>query len=141
MTGWWNFSRRAIEALTAPADITANDRAVRDLARDSALGAALHDASRIVRRSWSDSRARAAAWTLRDALTPESAVQQFRIRGWMAVVAGATVLALNAVKPVPVGPLSSLVPSLVITAGMLVMLMAAPLARASADRRSRHNIS
>ncbi len=141
MMGWWNFTRLAIEALTARADVAGADRAVRDLARDSRLGKALHDASRIVRRSWSDSRLRTASVALAVTLAGTSDTQKFRLRGWIAVVSGATVLVLYAVKPVPVGPLSSLVPSLVIAAGVLLMLMAAPVARASADRRSRHKVS
>jgi hypothetical protein len=140
MMGWWTFTRSAIEALTAPIDVAATDRAVRDLARDSRLGAALHRASRIVRRSWTDSRLRAVA-ALAGTRAGGSAARAFRVRGWVAVVAGVTILGLHAVKPVPVGPLSSLVPSLVIVVGVLLMLMAAPVARASAGRESRHKAS
>jgi len=45
-------------------------------------------------------------------------------------------LTLTERGPVAAGPLSWLVPSLVIIAGVLVMLMAAPLARAASDRNS-----
>jgi hypothetical protein len=141
MMGWWTFTRSAIEALTAPVDTAAADRAVRDLARDSRLGAALHRASRIARRSWMDSRLRAAAAALAGTLAGRSAADAFRVRGWVAVVAGMTILGLYAVKPVPVGPLSSLVPSLVIVVGGLLILMAAAVARASADRHSRPKTS
>jgi hypothetical protein len=137
MMGWWTFTRSAIEALTAPVDVAATDRAVRDLARDSRLGAVLHRASWTVRRSWTDSRLRAAAAALAGTLAGRSAAHAFRLRGWVAVVAGMTILGLYAVKPVPVGPLSSLVPSLVIVVGVGLMLMAGPMARASADRHSR----
>jgi hypothetical protein len=135
------FTRSAIEALTAPVDVAATDRAVRNLARHSRLGAALHRASRIVRRSWTDSRPRAAAAALAGTLAGGSAAHAFRVRGWVAVVAGVTILGLYAVKPVPVGPLSSLVPSLVIVVGVMLMLMASPVARAGADRRPRPKAS
>jgi hypothetical protein len=138
--GWWYFTRSAIEALTAPVDTEAADRAVRDLARDSAIGGALHGASRVVRRSWAGSRLRAWGAALANALTLESPAQTLRVRGWIAVVAGAATLAFNAAKPIPVGPLSGFVPMLVIAGGVTVMLMAAPLARAAADR-SRHKRS
>jgi hypothetical protein len=138
---WWYFTRSAIEALTAPADADAADRAVRNLARDSVLGAALHGASHVVRRSWVDSRFRAWGAALLRALAQESPAQTLRVRAWIAVVAGAAALAFNALKPVPVGPLSTLVPGLVVSVGALVMVMAAPLTRAAADRRSRHTLS
>jgi hypothetical protein len=141
MTGWWYFTRSAIAALTAPADTAATDRAVRDLAHDSRIGDALHAASRAVRRSWDNSRLRVWGTALSQVLTPDSPAQAFRVRGWIAVVAGVAALAFNAAKPVPVGPLSGLVPLLVIAAGALVMLMASPFARAAAARRSRHNLS
>jgi hypothetical protein len=129
--GWWTFTRLAIEALTAPAaDATACDRAMEQLARTSRLGAALHRFSWIIRAAWRDSRARAAAMALRHQLAP------MRLRGWILVVAGATTMGLNAIKPVPAGPLSALLPSLVIAAGVLIMLMAGPLSRAVSNRTS-----
>ena len=142
MTGWWHFTRSAVNALTTrPDDVEATDRAVRDLASDSRLGVALHRASRLVRHSWAASRACVAASAVAGALAPESLVLTFRLRGWIAVVAGAVVFGLYAIKPVSVGPLSSLVPALAIAGGVLLMLIAAPVARASADRRSRHKAS
>ena len=129
--GWWRFTRLALEALTAPkADTASCDRAMEQLARDSALGGALHRMSWMIRAAWRESRTRALLAPRRAALTP------VRARGWMLIVAGATVLVLNALKPTPVGPLSALVPSLVIVAGALVMLMARPLERAILHRTS-----
>jgi hypothetical protein len=129
--GWWRFTRMALEALTAPkADTASCDRAMEQLARDSRLGGALHRGSWMVRAAWMHSRTRALLVPRLGELAP------IRVRGWMLIVAGATVLGLNALKPTPVGPLSSLVPSLVIVAGVLVMLMARPLARAILHRTS-----
>jgi hypothetical protein len=70
-------------------------------------------------------------------LTPAPEAAALRLRGWITVVAGITVLALNAVKPVPLGPRSWLLPSVAIAAALLAMCMAAPLARAIAERRAR----
>ena len=129
--GWWKFVRLALEALTEPkADVIACDRAMEQLARDSRLGAALHRASWIVRSAWRDSRARTAA---------EAAGSRFgpvRVRGWIVTVAGTTALGLNGVKPMSAGPLSWAVPSLVVAAGVLIMLLAGPLARALSHRNS-----
>ena len=129
--GWWRFTRLAIEALTAPkADTTACDRSMEQLARGSRLGAGMHRLSWIIRAAWRDSRARSVSTAIGDQLAP------MRIRGWVVVVAGATTMGLNAIKPVPAGPLSSLLPSLVIVAGVLIMLMAGPLSRAVSNRTS-----
>ena len=129
--GWWRFTRLALEALTkAPADAAECDRAMEQLARESRLGAAVHRVSWLVRTSWDGSRARSAAVALGGHLAP------MRIRGWFVVVVGATALAMNAMKPTPIGPLSWVLPAAVIAAGLVMMVMAAPLTRAIADRNS-----
>lgn len=129
--GWWRFTRLALEALTRPkADTASCDRAVEQLARDSRLGGALHRASFAIRAAWLNSRARAAATVLGRQLTG------WRVRGWLIAVAGATALGMNAIKPSPAGPLTWLLPSLVIAAGVVIMLIAAPLERALLNRTS-----
>jgi len=134
--GWWFFTRSAIEALTRPsADVDACDRAAEELARGSLIGGAVHHASTVMRDAWADSRARAAVISIARDLTPAPAASALRVRGWIAAVSGATILGLDAVKPVPVGPLAWLLPSLALAAGLLTMLMAAPLARAADHRR------
>ena len=123
--GWWRFTRLALEALTAPkADTVSCDRAMEQLARDSRLGGVMHRVSGMIRAAWSDSRARSAVAAAGRQLTG------LRVRGWVVVVTGATALGMNAIKPTPVGPLSWVLPSIVIVAGVAVMLMAGPLARA-----------
>jgi hypothetical protein len=129
--GWWRFARLALEALTdSNADAPACDRAMEQLARESRLGAALHRLSWIVRSAWRESRARSVLTTVGDQLRP------IRLRGWIIVVAGATALGLNAMKPVSAGPLSALLPSLIVAAGVVIMLMAGPLSRALSNRTS-----
>ena len=140
--GWWDFAVRAFTALTAPrADIDACDRAVERLARDSRAGGAVHHASVVIRRAWASSSFRAAACALVAQLTPSSSAVAWRVAGWMVSVIGATVLGLNALAPIPLGPLTWVVPSALVAAGMFVMASAGPLSRAAADRRLRHKVS
>ncbi len=136
--GWWLFTRSAIRALTEPsADAAACDRAMEALARQSAIGRVLHRCSVVIRSAWFNSRARAAAAAFAGTVMPRADVKSVRIGGWMAALTGVTALALDALKPMPVGPLWWLVPSLVIAAGLLAMLTAPWMARAAADRRAR----
>jgi len=130
--GWWRFTRLTIEAMTrADRDAAADcDRAMEQLARDSRLGAALHRVSWIVRSAWSSSWARVMAAAAGRLLSP------MRVRGWVIAVAGATALAMNAIKPTPAGPLSWVLPSIVVAAGVLMMLAAGPLTRAILYRNS-----
>ena len=138
MTGWWFFTRSALESLTRPpADIEACDRAMVKLAGDSWMCRAADGLGRTVGDAWSASRIRRLAESVRRDLTRDTAASTLRVRGWVAVAAATTVLGLDAVKPVPVGPLSWLVPSIVIVAGLLTMLMAETLSRAGADRQAR----
>jgi hypothetical protein len=137
--GWWLFTRSALEGLTRPrADVDACDRDVERLAHDSRLGAALHRCSRTVDAAWHSSLLRREAAAVIAELSP-SAVAGWRMSGWIAVVAGGTILGLDAIKPIPVGPLSWLLPSAIVLAGLVTMMLAATLARAAADRRSRRS--
>ncbi len=138
--GWWSFTRWAIDALTSPrADVAASDGAFLALTRDSLSGAGLFRLSRVVRDAWTHSRARIAVEWMRGDLTPASGTARFAIRGWIAAGAGVTAAVLNAVKPVPVAPLTFLLPAIAIIAGLVTLVAASPLARASADRRARKN--
>ena len=134
-TGWWHFAVRALTALTTPrADIDACDRAVEQLARNSLVGAAVHHASVVTRRAWTDSRFRALA-------SPVCAAVTARMLGWIVTVAGATALGINGLAPIPLGPMNWVVPATLVAAGLLLMAAAAPLARAAADRQLRHKVS
>ena len=134
--GWWIFVRSAIEALTRPrADVAHCDRTIERLTRDSLIGGAMHRSSDAVGDAWASSRLRALLMLVRgDSFVAASA---WRTAGWIVVVASATVLGLQALKPTPAGPLWWVLPSVTGGAGLLAMMMAAPLARAAADRRER----
>ena len=54
----------------------------------------------------------------------------------MTAVTGATALVITPLATLPNGPLVWVIPALLVVAGLLVMALAGPLARAVADRRS-----
>jgi len=136
-TGWWDFAVRAWALLTTPrADIDRCDRDIETLARASAAGKTLHAASLATRRAWRASRTRVVAGSLASTLLPEAGAGSWRVGGWMIAVTGATVLVAAPFGTFPNGPLSWVVPTLLVVAGLSVMALAAPLARAAADRRS-----
>jgi len=138
LTGWWDFAVRALTALTTPADTGACDRGVEQLARESVAGNVLHRASTVIRQAWLASWFRSVAMSLAAALTPSPASASWRVAGWMIAVTGATALGLNQLAPIPLGPLTWVVPSALVALGLLVMAAAAPLSRAAADRDLRH---
>jgi hypothetical protein len=136
-TGWWDFAVRAFSLLTTPrADIDRCDRDVETLARGSVVGGVVHAVSLAIRRAWAASRTRASASWLASALMPEPGAAAWRVGGWMAAVTGATALVVEPFARLPTGPLVWTVPALLVVSGLLVMVLAAPLARAAADRRS-----
>ena len=137
LTGWWDFAVRALSAVTARADVDACDRAVEELARESAVGRGLHRASVLMQSAWSASRVRLAAGALVDALTQGSPASRWRIGGWMLAVVGITALVVNPLSTSPPWPLTWVVPAVLVACGCLVMAAAAPLSRAAADRAAR----
>ena len=131
LTGWWDFAVRALALLTTPrADIDACDRAVEQLLRESRVGGAVHQTSVAVERAWASSQVRAGAAAFAATLSGSSPAGGWRVGGWMVAVAGATALGLNQLSPIPIGPLSWIVPTVFIVAGLLVMAAARPLSRA-----------
>jgi hypothetical protein len=135
-TGWWDFAMRAFALLTEPrADIERCDRDVEALARSSAACNALHRLSLAVRREWALSRSRRAAVAAAGALRSEVPAVRWRIAGWMVSVVGVTALVGSRFATSPNGPLAWVMPALLVTIGLFVMVCAAPLARAAADRR------
>ena len=72
---------------------------------------------------------------------PSGPSSGIRSTGWMITVAASTSLGLNAMKPMPVGPLSWIVPVALVIAGLAMMAASGPLARADLDRRSRRKVS
>ena len=137
LTGWWDFAVRAFALLTTPrADVERCDRDVETLARVSVAGRTLHAMSFGVRRAWASSHARAFADWLASALMPQPGAAAWRVGGWMTAVTGATALVITPLATLPNGPLVWVIPALLVVAGLLVMALAGPLARAVADRRS-----
>jgi hypothetical protein len=136
------FVTSALEALCVPrADIAGCDGAVDRLASTSWLGRLAHGAGLTLDRSWSESRLRFALSSLGSTLMPSGPSSGIRSAGWTIAVAASTALGLNAMKPMPVGPLSWIVPVALVIAGLALMAAAGPLARAHIDRRSRRKVS
>jgi hypothetical protein len=140
--GWWDFAVRAFALLTTPrADVARCDRDVEALARNSAAGHAAHALDLAVRRAWAASRVHSAIHTLASAVAPVGGAPAWRIGGWMTAVAGATAFVLSPLATRDAGPLIRVTPALLVVAGLFVVVCAAPLARASADRRRRSSSS
>ena len=135
LTGWWDFAVRTLTALTAPADTGACDRAVEQLARESLAGNVLHRVSTVARQAWLTSWFNASVSRLNAVLASSSPAAAWRVAGWMIAVTGATALGLNRLAPIPLGPLTWVLPSAIVAAGLIVMAAATPLSRAAADRR------
>jgi hypothetical protein len=137
LTGSWDFAVRAFSLLTTPrADIDRCDRDVETLARHSLAGGLLHTMSLAIRRAWMASRGRTCASWLASTLMPQPGAAAWRVGGWIVAVTGATALAVTPLATLPNGPLVWVVPALLVASGLLVMVLAGPLARAAADRRS-----
>ena len=140
LTGWWDFAVRAFALLTTPhADVERCDQDVEALARTSVIGRALHAISFGIRRAWIGSRARVLVRWLESTMMPEPGTGAWRVGGWMMAVAGATTLVLGPLTTMDEGPLVWVIPAVLVVAGVLAMALAAPLARAVADRRSSHS--
>jgi hypothetical protein len=134
--GWWTFTRRAVEWLTAPpGDTIGCDREVERLARESWLGSRARRAAATVGTAWRQSRSRAITSALVNDLMPAPAAAAIRAAGWTMIVASATALTLNMFRPVSSGPLTWVVPAVVVVIGVLMMVASAPLARAFGDRQ------
>lgn len=136
--GWWTFTRRTVEALTAPSGDTAGvDREVERLARESRLGSLGRRTALAIGDAWRQSRSRAVTLTIVDDLRLLPAAAAVRAGGWMITVASATALVLNVFRPMSSGPLTWVVPAAVAAIGVLLMVAAAPIAGAWGNTRVR----
>jgi len=134
--GWWIFTRRLVEGLTAPPGDTAGcDREVERLVRESWLSSLARRVAATIGEAWRQSRSRAITLALASGLMPAPAAAAIRAAGWMMAVASATALTLNVFKPQPSGPLTWVVPTLVAAAGVSMMAASAALARAFGERQ------
>jgi hypothetical protein len=134
---WWHSAIALASGLTPPRpDVAASDRAAEMVVRESRLFGAVHAAGAAGRRAWPHARSR--AWSLRIAAgwAALSGAERVRAAGVAACVGGLTAILVQAAKPVPVGPLSWVLPAAVAGLGLLASIAAGPLARASADKRS-----
>jgi len=134
---WWRGAVALASRLAAPRpDIAASDRAVEVVVRDSRLFGVLRAADASGRRAWAHARTRvwsrriAAVW---DAL---SGPERVRAAGIVALAGGVTAILVQAAKPVSIGPLIWVLPTVVASLGLFASIAAGPLARAIADKTS-----
>ena len=133
----WQSAIALANRLTAPRpDVEASDRAAETVVRDSRLFSLLDAADASVHRAWPHARSR--SWSLRivAGCAALSGAEQVRATGIVALVGGLTAILVQAAKPVPIGPLSWVLPAVVAGLGLLTSLAAGPLARAIADKAS-----
>jgi hypothetical protein len=134
--GWWMFTRRTVEALTAPPGDTAGcDREVERLARESRLGSLARRTAAAIGAAWRQSWSRAVMAAIVGDLRRLPAAAAIRAVGWTTTVASATALVLNAFRSMSSGPLTWVVPAAATAIGALLMAVAGPVARAWGDRR------
>jgi hypothetical protein len=79
--------------------------------------------------AWTDSRVRRAIEPLRREWNILDRTASVRAVGAVAAVAAAVSLALQALEPTPVGPLSWLLPTLCAAAGIVALALARPIVR------------
>jgi len=134
---WWRCAVALANGLTAPRpDVAASDRAVEMVVRDSRLFGLLDAADASGHRAWPHARSR--SWSLRigAAWAALSGPERVRAAGVVAFVGGLTAILVQAAKPVSIGPLIWVLPTVVACLGFLASLAAGPLARAIADKAS-----
>jgi hypothetical protein len=123
-----------IERLTTPrSDAVHSDAVFARVLQESVVFRAAHAAARPVARAKSDSVCVKVWNAIRPAAAMMSGTDRNRFVALFLVCTGATALGLLAVRPA--GPLTWVVPAMVLAAGAIGWLIADPLARAMADRR------
>jgi hypothetical protein len=133
----WQCAVELAAGLTTPrADVAASDRTFEALMRDSWLLSIVHAAAASGRGWWRHARSR--TWSLRlgAAWAALTRTERVRVAGMLALVAGLTAEAAQAARPMPVGPLSWVLPIAIAALGFLASIAAGPLARAVADKTS-----
>jgi hypothetical protein len=135
--GWWRAALGVASGVTKPrADVVESDRLVERQVKRSALAAAARRAAAPIeagmRESIVLSRTGQAAARWRS-LAPASRV---RAAGFAIVVAGLTVLVLEAAKPGPAAPLVWIIPVIACALGALVAFASPAFARALGGRNA-----
>jgi hypothetical protein len=127
---WWSVAEGVAAGLTAPgADVDGRDRDVARLLRSSRLAAAASGVAAAAARAWRGARIRRAACRAISVWAALPPAARIRMAGWAVAVAGATAWLAQWTKPMPVGPLSWLVPIAAAALGALAAAAAHPFAR------------
>jgi alkylation response protein AidB-like acyl-CoA dehydrogenase len=137
LTAIWLLAVSLATALSQPrTDVEASDAAFEGLLRESAIARCAGMAGRAVGAAWHHSRTRALFGRSASEIGAMNREAAIRAASWTLVVASATALVLNAIKPTPAGPFSWLLPAVCGAASLIALLAAGSLARALGDRRS-----
>jgi hypothetical protein len=130
----WRQAVSLAAALTEPpTDVPSDDRAFESLLRQSMIARMDRRVRHAVVSAWPGSRARALLMRSARYLPPDREMQ-IRATSWVVVVASATALAFDAVRPASTGRLTWLLPASCAVCAAVAMVLAAPLARAWRDR-------
>ena len=136
LTGWWRAAEAVARLIAWPrTDVPAADAAAAAVFGRSGLVKAGSVVLTVFERAWRGSIARAIVLRIAGDL-PATVVLRTRFAAVSAMVAGLTVLALQAVRPGPWEPLAWLLPVMTIAAALLVAAAGAVRRGASGDGRS-----
>jgi hypothetical protein len=132
---WLNYPANLVERLTAPgADIGESDAVLARLLKGSAVSRAAAAAAALVVRAQQDAHVVRSGRTLSAIWFETAGADRNRLVALFMVCLGTTALAGVAVRSA--GPLSWILPASIVVIGVFLWLIADPLARAVAARRS-----
>jgi hypothetical protein len=127
---WWTLAEHAAARTSLPrTDIARADADIERAFAHTGIGRAAVRFLAMLDRAWTDSRARRAIEPVRSEWTILERTEAVRAVGAAVTVAAAVSLALQALEPTPVGPLSWLLPTLCAAAGIVALALARPIVR------------
>ncbi len=136
--GWWFLAEDAVRLVSAPPiDVARSDLAVQEVFRDSWLFTSGRTLRAKASRARADSKVVARMKPLGTELFPDDPTVRVRVVGVIAFVASITAAILQALKPIPLGPLAWIMPAVAAFAGAAIAFAAAPIARALEDKARR----
>jgi len=132
----WGFLLDVVRAVTEPhADTRDCDARVEVLVAESGIGRTISDVARVFRSAAEASTVVAASRRLASLLAPPELADRLHVVGAVAATAAVVALVLG-IAGTERNPFGWVLPAAAGAAGLFVMLLAEPLARAMVDRRS-----
>jgi hypothetical protein len=125
LTGWWRAAEATARLIAWPrTDVARADAAAAEVLGRSAIVIAAWRVLALIDRAWLGSTTRALVRRVAR-LVPEPIVLRTRLASVTVIVAGVTVLALQALKPGPREPLAWLLPTMTVAAAAFVAVSGA----------------